>query len=444
MLTISGALLVDGGLLCLGAALYLPWRANETSEVAWLIAVLAALGLQGAYWTTLSAGGVVGVAGHPLLTVGGQALGALAVVLVLRFSDRLPAQRAPLTTGAVAGLGIIAVRSLVAGLDDGARATPPLDTVPTAVCVGLAALLAAALVAALLRSDAVPAWVRLRLSVVALLLTVERTAAVPTQHPWPGAVGVTASLLAALVLTTTAAMLARATLEEERQVVTLLQTRLHDVEEEVRTDRSRAHEIRATLAGIASASSVLHHGASSIAPVRRTELEAVMDAELARLGRLLSDNSPVEPGPVDLDATLRPVVLRSRLCGHVVHWEPSRGTAWGRPDDVAEIVSVLLENSRQHARGAETWIDVVCSESCVEIRVSDSGPGVDPLLRPAIFAWGGRRPDSGGEGIGLNTAVRLSTALGGDLRLVDSSRGGATFVLSMPSSAGSRGRGASA
>jgi signal transduction histidine kinase len=158
-----------------------------------------------------------------------------------------------------------------------------------------------------------------------------------------------------------------------------------------------------------------------------------MDSELARLERLTIDASTTAPGTIELDSTLLPLVLRHRLRGEIVHWEPSGLDAWGRADDVAEIVSVLLENARQHAPGSEVRVEARPAGCGVEVVVSDSGPGVDSLLGDTIFDWGGRRPGSRGEGIGLSAASDLAAALGGYLHLVDSPDG-ATFAFGLPTS----------
>ena len=65
----------------------------------------------------------------------------------------------------------------------------------------------------------------------------------------------------------------------------------------------------------------------------------------------------------------------------------------------------------------------------------DDGPGVPDDLRGSLFAWGARGPTSPGQGIGLQLAKRLMVEQAGNLTLESDGRpGGATFVLSIPSS----------
>ncbi|MBZ5739719.1 sensor histidine kinase [Nocardioides mangrovi] len=425
-----GTLLAHAALLAAGTALFLERRLGGPRGDSWLVVVLTAIGTQGVYWSALAATDVVSTPEHPTLLAAGLVAGTLLVLLAVRASGRLPDSRAPLVTGCALGLGVIGIRSIAASLASEQPAGSP-STAVVGVLLGIAFALTVAVAIALLRIATVPPWVRLRLAVAVTLLALGRITLLPDQGSWPAVVAAIATTAAAVVLLATTADQVRTTLLTEREVRALLERRIEDVEAEIRNDRSRVHEIRATLGGIASASDLLHRRAATIGPARRAELESMMDSELARLERLTTDDAALRPGTVDLDSTILPLVLRHRLRGTDVRWEPSGATAWGRADDVAEILSVLLENARQHAPYAEVRIEVHPSEETVEIRVSDTGPGVDPLLGNAIFAWGGHRAGSPGEGIGLSTASELSAALGGYLRLVDSPGGGATFALGL-------------
>jgi signal transduction histidine kinase len=159
----------------------------------------------------------------------------------------------------------------------------------------------------------------------------------------------------------------------------------------------------------------------------------MMDSEMARLQRLLNDESLGAPEPVDIDATIHPIVTRHRALGYPIRWMPSGERAIARADDVAEVVNVLLQNAVNHAPGAGASIVTSKADGIVEIAISDSGPGVERAIRSKLFEWGERGPYSGGSGIGLNVARQLTMDLGGYLRLVESSGPGATFVLGLPS-----------
>lgn len=76
-------------------------------------------------------------------------------------------------------------------------------------------------------------------------------------------------------------------------------------------------------------------------------------------------------------------------------------------------------------------------EGYVEFAVIDTGPGVPPAYRDAIFeefAVTGRHvpPDSGSTGLGLSISRRLVERMGGSLQLDVSSEAGSTFVMRLP------------
>jgi signal transduction histidine kinase len=224
--------------------------------------------------------------------------------------------------------------------------------------------------------------------------------------------------------------LLRLSIGDSSQAVDELNDRVHEVEAAVRADRERLHEITGTVAGIASASRLIHHGAD-ISASRKSHLQRMLSSEISRLERLMGER-PTEVARVDLDGVIWPLVVAHRARGHRVLWEPNGMLVAGRPDDIAEVVNILLNNAAAHAPGATAEIEVRRVEDSVEIRVSDSGPGVPRAVAAHMFEWGARGPDSTGQGIGLNVAQRLITEQDGYLRVVNRPRGGSTFIVGLP------------
>jgi signal transduction histidine kinase len=215
------------------------------------------------------------------------------------------------------------------------------------------------------------------------------------------------------------------------------------------------HEINSTLAGIASATQVISDNRRTTAE-RCRQLEGMVQAELARLERLLSDpasetRDPAAPAPaavaaaeapadeapaddeapvVDLDETISTLALSQAVRGNRVTWMPSGERVSGDPDAVAEVINILLDNAAKHG-GTPAEVDVRRLDDRVEIAVSDSGPGIAPEIRQQLFQWGARGPESRGQGIGLNIAASLVERQGGYLRLRDTLRQGTTFVVGL-------------
>jgi signal transduction histidine kinase len=115
---------------------------------------------------------------------------------------------------------------------------------------------------------------------------------------------------------------------------------------------------------------------------------------------------------------------------------PSEVEVHGDPGLLREAVLALLENACRATESSDgrPWIEVTIlpqQNGTAEVRVRDSGPGVEPegeerIFLPFVSGWGR-------EGMGL-TRSRLNVAgLGGTLRVDRDPSGGATFVLSLES-----------
>ena len=169
----------------------------------------------------------------------------------------------------------------------------------------------------------------------------------------------------------------------------------------------------------------------------RERLESLHASELERLERLLTDGPREEPRSVPLAEVVDPFVDSVRTRGQRVLWGGTHCRAWGRRDEIAEIVHVLLENAARHASGADVAVEVSSDDDRVQLRVADRGPGVPPELAETLFDRGTRSRQSPGDGIGLHLAQRLSREMGGDLRLEPPVPGvGAAFALTLPADRG--------
>lgn len=200
-------------------------------------------------------------------------------------------------------------------------------------------------------------------------------------------------------------------------------------------DREVLHELRSTVAGISKAAALLRHSDTVLPQVHRTQLERMVDRELARMERLLDDRPLRDRRRVDIDELIEPLVIAQRALGYQVCWEPSGIEAAGAPDEIVEAVHILLSNAGRHASRGPASIDVNREPTgMVAIRISDSGPGVDQEVKAHLFERGVHARSSPGEGIGLHIARRLVRDQGGDLRHEANRRStGSTFVVVLPS-----------
>lgn len=421
--------LVAGAVLFVASMqLYLFWRIAPRARAGWLVTA-AVFGsgqvLVGAGLRYVDGADMDEDPGLLLLTELVVALTMLAMVAAAARTVRLPD---PMVCGLTLTLAVTAARVQLSWLPG----TLGLGHGTLVMLTGTVAATYLAIGAMGLRVGSVPAWVRQRIAVVVSLLGLRYAVDSPvTSGSWAQAVQVGADLGAALVMAGTASALLRHGLHEQSRSIARMRGRLDEAEAGARADQERMHEIRSTIAGIATASRLLHEHGDEIEARRRERLRDTLDSEMSRLERLLDDRIPAGPGPVDLDAAINPVLEAHRARGHRVEWQPSGHTVHGRKDDVAEIVNILLENAARHG-DAVSRIAVTDDEEVVTIAVSDGGPGIPEEVRDRIFDWGVRGADSGGQGIGLNVARRLVAEQGGSLSVAEPAGAGTSFIIRLP------------
>jgi signal transduction histidine kinase len=353
----------------------------------------------------------------------------VALIVMTHISDRVEVPRDPAVFGAVAGLVLTGGALVVLGLAD--------VTVPSRTGVQLLnalMLLGGVLLAwTIWQRPQVSTWARAQLALAVVLLTLAQSLAHLDMHSrWLVALAVVANFQGAIVLCTLSQSLLRRTiLDHQRELVTLQET-LAQARTDVLEERELLHEVGSTVAGITTASRVMRQG-TRLTEERRERLEQMLDAELARLDRLMTSRQPGTAREIDVREIVEPLVTSHRERGLDVRWEPSDLRAVGDPDDLAEVVNILLENARRHG-GQTVRIEVSSSHGYVEVTCSDDGPGVSDEVRPQLSPSGVRRTDSPGQGLGLSIAQRLMSECGGSLELADSTHPGATFVARLPMS----------
>ena len=99
---------------------------------------------------------------------------------------------------------------------------------------------------------------------------------------------------------------------------------------------------------------------------------------------------------------------------------------------MSQIFVSLLVNAQQAlpAEGTVT-IEIERDADWAVARVSDTGPGIDPDVRPRIFDV--FTTTKANTGLGLAPSLEIARAHGGDLIALSSTPGtGATFVLRLP------------
>jgi signal transduction histidine kinase len=415
--------------------LYVHWRITKARGSSCLTAVLTVTAVNGLTFEVVRLTAPEQVWERPAWMLIADITLTAGLLLLVRVAERRAIPIDPMAGGLVIGLGITEI-NLVVG-----RTAPSLHPSDLALAVGELLLLAIGLAIAwaILRLTSLPRWATTRLALAVTVLCIGRAVSghdVP-QSALQVAVPLATSIIGTVLLCDAALALVRQAIRREQRVLRAMQRQIAAMEGDGRADRATLHEIKGSIAGIASACRLIRH-AEDLAMPRRIRLQEMLEMETSRLERLVAKvgaeaRQADEPwAQVDLDTTIGPVVTSHLARGHLVHWQPSGQTVQGRRDDIAEVINILLDNAAKHAPTAAAGIDIRRQDGTIEIAVSDDGPGVSPSVGKKLFEWGARGPQSSGQGIGLHVAHRLMHDRGTYLRLEDSVGRGARFVVGLP------------
>jgi signal transduction histidine kinase len=175
----------------------------------------------------------------------------------------------------------------------------------------------------------------------------------------------------------------------------------------------------------------------------REKFQRVVQLELTKLNRLTEQLLQISrPGlrttvALDLFEELeraRQLVayqFRRREVG--LRLECAEGT-WikGSSDELGQVLLNLFLNALAVSPKATTvTVKVLPSQTDVEIRVEDEGPGIPAAQMPRLFEpFFSTKAD--GNGLGLATSLRIVESFGGTLRAENRAEGGACFVMRLP------------
>jgi signal transduction histidine kinase len=205
-----------------------------------------------------------------------------------------------------------------------------------------------------------------------------------------------------------------------------------------------SHELKSPLAALRTILEVAERDGQPASPDVLTDLQSEVD----RLERLVEDllylaafdegrpkRSFVE---VSLDQIVRDEIAsvsRSRqLLIDSSDLAPVR--ILGDPHQLSRLVRNLTENAVRFAHTG-IWIATEEVDSSALLTVSDDGPGVPLADRSRVFDRfvrldESRNRQSGGAGLGLAVTAAIVSAHGGELAIIDSLHGGASFQVRLP------------
>ncbi|QGM96215.1 ATP-binding protein [Methylocystis parvus] len=215
-----------------------------------------------------------------------------------------------------------------------------------------------------------------------------------------------------------------------------------------------SHEIRTPLNGVMGLAQLL--AMTRLDAEQASYVEAIEDSSrsLAQLIDDILDFSKIEAGKLDLRRetfALAPLVesvvellaprafAKSLEIASFIAPDVPRAVE-GDPARLRQVLVNLAGNAVNFTENGGVGLRVFKESEALRFEVRDTGPGVPPAAREAIFeefeqgdASATRR--QGGTGLGLAISRRLIAQMSGALALTETSQKGSTFSFTLPSSA---------
>ena len=210
-----------------------------------------------------------------------------------------------------------------------------------------------------------------------------------------------------------------------------------------------AHELRNPLTAARAQAEGMAEG---VLPLEESRVESVVE-DLTHLSRLVDDLQELalaeagrlsyEMRPVDLVTLARHEAQRT--APHAgpdvdVRFEAGveRAVAQGDEMRLAQVVRNLLSNALRHTSAGSVTVSVVSApDDTSEVRVTDTGSGIDAADLPHVFerfyrADAARAAHTGGAGLGLAIARRIVEDHGGTVFAESAPDGGASVGFRLP------------
>jgi two-component system OmpR family sensor kinase len=210
-----------------------------------------------------------------------------------------------------------------------------------------------------------------------------------------------------------------------------------------------SHELRTPLTSIRGYSEMLRRGAGESATDselarRRIEEESVRMSTLVDdmlLIARLDQGRPLERKPVDLQAIAADTAADARAVApqrEITMIAPGPVVVEGDDLRLRQVMGNLVRNALVHTpQQSAIEISVSTVDSVGRMSVTDHGPGLraeemERIFEPFFRADPSRSRDSGGAGLGLSIVNAVVTAHGGQVRVKETTGGGATFEVELP------------
>ncbi len=170
-------------------------------------------------------------------------------------------------------------------------------------------------------------------------------------------------------------------------------------------------------------------------------------AKIIKTFLAMARDTPASRAPVDLNELMRRSLnliayqLRVKDISVDLDLSPTLPEVLGDSDQLSQVIVNLLLNAMHAMEKTDTpHLITVCTrqdveQHVIELRVSDTGPGVPGDIRRRIFdPFFTTKPEGLGTGIGLAVCHGMVAAHNGTISVIDAPHGGACFVVRLPES----------
>ena len=229
------------------------------------------------------------------------------------------------------------------------------------------------------------------------------------------------------------------------------ESRARDSEDRMRRFVADAsHELRTPLTSVKGLAEFYFQQGETATRAEVTRLMTGIQAEAARMGRLVDDllllaqfdeDRPLDLQPVDLSSIAVQAVTSARAI------EPGRPLRLAAAEPVIvradaarirQVIDNLLNNARQHTpAGTPVTVTVAAAGGHGLLTVADTGPGMSAEQAAHVFERfyrtdRARSRASGGTGLGLSIAATLVAAHQGTITVATEPGRGAAFEVALP------------
>jgi signal transduction histidine kinase len=202
-----------------------------------------------------------------------------------------------------------------------------------------------------------------------------------------------------------------------------------------------SHELRSPVTAIVGTAELLGNHRDEF-PARDAALVESLVARSRSLSKTVVDllelgsethADPVQVDSIDLAAMVERLLAERDRDGMLIGDRPMIRTDARR---VERVLANLLDNAERHGAGV-VGVTIELLPGAVLVHVDDAGPGIAPgdaarLFEPFARGSADGQSETGGAGLGLAIARDCAEAVGGDITVSGSPRGGARFSLRLP------------